>query len=534
MSQCLVRDIDPESNKAPQSLIDALELFYKIYSGKLSNITPKERSELAENICFVATGQKSQPCYSIIDKGEGQTPCKMPETILSLNKSNKLRIPFVQGKYNMGGTGVLQFCGNQNLQLIISKRNPNITIHIKNDDSYSDWGFTIVRREYPEEGVRSSFYRYLAPNREILSFKSEGLPLLPGKYPNAYVNYLFYGTFIKLYEYQMTGLYAPIILDLYYRLSLLMPNLALPIRFFERRNGYKAHSYETTLSGLSVRLEEDNYTNLENGFPSTSSISVSGQTLKASIYLFKRNKSQNYTKNEGIIFTINGQTHGYITKQFFTRKSVGMSYLSDSLLVIVDCTELDINSRENLFMNSRDRLRSGKMKSDIESSLEKIIKNNPGLKDFKAKRRREDIENRLEDSKPLADVIQRIINKSPTLSKLFLKGVRLPNPFNTTDTKSQDEYVGKRYPNFFKLLKEFNQTNPKHCPLNKRFRVQYKTNADNDYFDRDSDPGSFSLLINDGEIADFSINLWNGTANLNVNIPTDEVDPFVKTKNSVI
>ena len=40
--------------------------------------------------------------------GEGQTPERMPDTFLSLTKSNKLRIPFVQGKFNMGGTGRLR------------------------------------------------------------------------------------------------------------------------------------------------------------------------------------------------------------------------------------------------------------------------------------------------------------------------------------------------------------------------------------------------------------------------------------------
>lgn len=443
----------------------------------------------------------------------------MPYTLLSIGKSNKLRIPFVQGKFNMGGTGVLQFCGTNNIQLVISKRNPVILKHEQIDESSSNWGFTIVRREYPQKGVRSSLYRYLAPNNEVLSFQAEDLPLLPSAYPNPYGQPLIHGTFIKLFEYQMTGLYAPIILDLYYRLSLLMPNVALPIRFYERRKGYKAHSFETTLSGLSVRLEEDKFENIETGFPTTSNLSISGQKLKVSIFLFKRGKSENYTKNEGIIFTINGQTHAYLSKQFFTRKSVGMSYLADSLLVIVDCTELNLNYRENLFMNSRDRLRSGDMKASLEKSLEELIRNNPGLKEFREKRRREDIENKLEDSKPLADVLETILKKSPTLSKIFIQGVRLPNPFKVTTAKAQKEYIGNKFPTFFKLTKEFNRSNPKPCPINTKFRLQYKTDADNDYFDRDSDPGSFILVVNDEIITNFSINLWNGIANLNVELP---------------
>ena len=75
---------------------------------------------------MVATGKKTKQRYSIIDKGEGQNPSRMADTFLSLNDSNKLRIPFVQGKFNMGSTGALQFCGENNIQLLISKRDPKI------------------------------------------------------------------------------------------------------------------------------------------------------------------------------------------------------------------------------------------------------------------------------------------------------------------------------------------------------------------------------------------------------------------------
>ena len=79
----------------------------------------------------------------------------MPDTFLSLSKSNKLRIPFVQGKFNMGGTGVFQFSGRNNLQLIVSKRDPEIA-KFEQDETKDCWGFTIVRREDPKEGRRSS------------------------------------------------------------------------------------------------------------------------------------------------------------------------------------------------------------------------------------------------------------------------------------------------------------------------------------------------------------------------------------------
>jgi len=337
MRECQRRGIKPDSPEAPRSIQEALKEYFGIYDGKLSYIDASQRARIAQNILLVATGKKSNPCYSIIDYGEGQTPKRIPDTFLSLNKKNKLNIQFVQGKFNMGGTGALQFCSKKhNLQLIISKRDPEIAKN-ESDETKDKWGFTIIRREDPRGGMRSSSFKYLAPDGKILMFEAENLPLLPGEYPNPYGESFSYGTFIKLYEYQLTGYKTIIKFDLYYRLSLLLTNIALPITMVERRKGYSADSYHIVMSGLSVRLDEDKSENLEPGFPSSSEMKVMGQEMKVLVYAFKKDKRKNYTKNEGIVFTVNGQAHGFLPQTFFDRKSVGMSYLADSILVIADC-----------------------------------------------------------------------------------------------------------------------------------------------------------------------------------------------------
>jgi hypothetical protein len=521
MAECLKRGIDPTSNKAPSSIKEAQQEYFEINNGRLSNITASRRAKLAQNIGLVATGQKSNPSYAVFDTGEGQTPKMMPETLLSIGKSNKLRIPFVQGKFNMGGTGVFQFCGDRNLQLIVSKRHPKAASD-ENDETSDFWGFTIVRREDPAEGIRNSVYKYLAPNNQILRFKSEELPLIPADHPNPFGIPMSWGTYIKMYEYQMTGMRTNILFDLYNSLSLLMPSVALPIRFYERRD-YKGHSLETTLAGLTVRVEEDKRDNLEEEFstPPSSTISVMGQTMNVSIYAFRKDAADKYRKNEGIVFTVNGQTHGYLSKRFFSRQAVGLGYLSDSLLVLVDCTGIEGRAREDLFMNSRDRLRSGELRSRIERNLENLLRNHQGLKDLNSRRRREATENKLDDSKPLADIIETVLEKSPTLSKLFIEGLRLPNPYDTRKVKKLENYEGKRFPTHFKLVKDYSIDNPKKSPINRRLRIQYKTDASNDYFDRDKDPGEFFIKSNVGDIRDFTINLWNGTATLNLSLPED-------------
>jgi hypothetical protein len=514
MRECLRRRINPESSEAPRSIIDALEKFFKITQGSLWNISPGSRTKLAENISLVATGKKQSPCYSIIDKGEGQTPQKMPSTFLSLSKDNKLRIPFVQGKFNMGGTGVFQFCGHHNLQLILSRRDPEIAKY-ENDATKDCWGYTIVRREDPMGRRRSSTYTYLIVDGSVPSFKADSLNLLPGNYPEPYKKSLEWGTYIKLYDYLMPGLKTNILFDLYNRICLLLPKVALPVRFYERRVGYTGHSLETTMSGMLVRLAEDSRENLEEGFPNSSTISVLGEKMVCQIFAFKRGQSEKYRKDEGIIFTINGQTHGHIPVTFFNRKAVGMSYLADSILVTIDCANFTGRTREDLFMNSRDRLRGGDLKNQIESKLEELIRTHPGLRALSERRRREELQSKLEDSKPLKEVLEDILRKSPALSALLIPGTKIKTPFDLREVGEQQKFLGRVFPTYFRIrLKD-----TKKCHINMKCRVQYETDANNDYFERSDLPGKFGLWVQENEITDYILNLWNGLATLTLTLP---------------
>lgn len=533
MGECLSKEINPESKDAPQSIKDALSDYFQIFEGKLTNISPKERSKLAENIGFVATGQKTNPTYAIFDKGEGQSPARLHDTILSIRKSNKLRIPFVQGKFNMGGTGVFTFCGERNIQLVISKRHPHIAAH-ESDPMRDFWGFTIIRRDDPSHGARSSNYKYLAPSNHILFFPGEDLPILPSDYPEPYGKPLSWGTYLKFFEYKIgPGLRTNILFDLYNKLSILMPHIALPVKLYERRKNYSGNSFETVLSGLSVRVDEDRSENIEENFPSTGSMTVLGQKMKYSIYVFKKHKHEKFTKDEGIVFTVNGQTHGSLTKSFFNRTGIGLSYLAESILVILDCSDIDGRSREDLFMNSRDRLRTCPLKKEIENELEEVLKKHPGLSMLKDKRRKEEIETKLSDQQPLAKILQNILKKSPTLSRLFVQGLKLANPFNTIGAGKLEEYHGKDFPTFFTLSKKYNHDNPKQAHLNSKFRIEFKTDVANDYFDRSKDPGTFKLLVNGIESEDAAINLWNGYAYLHVLLENSKIDDLIHFRSEV-
>ena len=148
MSECLLRRIDPESDQAPNTVRDAVAMFFENRrakddeAGTLVNWSKAERTEQSRQITIAATGDRPtrghrtrKMCLTIADLGEGQSPKRLPDTILSLNAKNKQRIRFVQGKFNMGGSGALRFCGELGLQLVISRRHPELADREHDDPS---------------------------------------------------------------------------------------------------------------------------------------------------------------------------------------------------------------------------------------------------------------------------------------------------------------------------------------------------------------------------------------------------------------
>jgi hypothetical protein len=537
----------------PKSIREAVASFFergtdpsRSTAGRIQEWSRTQRAEVASGITLAATGVTAQhadndPCFSIADSGEGQTPDKMPDTFLSLDRKNKQRIPFVQGKFNMGGTGVLQFCGRHNLQLIVSRRNPHILPSKHSTPSDAQWGFTIVRREDPRGGYRNSVYTYLAPvgaeqkagKGGVLRFTGPSMPIFP-EGNKAYARAAEWGTLIKLYEYALSGSRTHILRrdGLLSRIDLLLPDIALPIRLHECRAGYKGHegSFHTPLAGVSVRLEDDKGENLEPGFPNSSPLVASGEEMIATIYAFKKGKADTYRRNEGIIFTNNGQTHGFLTKDFFTRRNAGrLNYIADSVFVVVDCSKFSTRAREDFFMNSRDRLRARPLRSEIEAALEDLLKHSDPLRELKERRQRDAIGEKLEDSKPLEDVLRAVLKHSPTLSTLFLQGARLSNPFKTQKVQGREDkpFHGKRYPTYFKFKDlDYGAELRRNCHVNYRCRIVFETDAENDYLSRKIDMGEFSLRLVAGDreapVENYvGPHLQNGIATLSLQLPAN-------------
>ncbi|WP_260482577.1 hypothetical protein [Sphingomicrobium flavum] len=511
MNACLEAGIEPESSKAPQSvregvarLIEKSPAPEKEHTGKILGWTKEERQHQAMKITLAATGSRASPCLTIVDEGEGQTPLAFPRTFMSLTKSNKLRVPFVQGKFNMGGTGALRFCGSRRLQLIVSRRNPAL---IENpEDADGHWGFTVVRREAPTGNERSSVFRYLAPVKgkekgkgEVLHFASDALELMPqGNRP--YARPTAYGSLVKLYNYQLRGRSNILLKDGLLRATdVRLPNPSLPVMFHECRDysGDSDRSFANPCTGLFVRLEDNRADNLDDAFPLGASLTIEGQTLPLRFYGFKQGRFKTYLQGkDGVLFVVNGQTQGNLSTRFYLRHAIKFGAVADSLVTIVDCSNLSREHQEELFMNNREALADSQFRRELEKALEKSVASHPGLREFNNRRRQEKLNNKLEEDQSLADVLKRVMSKSDLLNQFFLPGSKVSNPINTKKVDPSAKFVGKKFPTYFRHRgKDSGKNHTRNCELGRNVRLLYDTDAEDLYFDRASSPGAYSLTV---------------------------------------
>jgi hypothetical protein len=536
MNECMVAGIKADSKQAPRSVREAVAQLVehsdpaKATNGRIENWTATERRDQAKRITLAATGPNSAPCLSISDEGEGQTPAMVPHTFMSLAKANKLRIPFVQGKFNMGGTGALRFCGGfHHLQLIVTRRNPAIATSEDSDE----WSFTVVRRMEPTGGERSSVYRYLAPlqiedekKRQVLRFKAASLPVRPqGNSPYALPQ--TYGSFVKLYDYRYKGQSHILMKDgLLRQVDARLPSPALPFMMHEcRAYSGNAGSFSNPATGLLVRLSDDKEENLDPAFPKYDQMSVRGQPFTVSLFGFKQGRAGTYlNKSEGVLFVVNGQSHGTLTSRFFTRTKVGLDYIADSLLVCLDCSNLDRASLEELFMNTRESLAESDFRSAVEEHLQDFLKKHPLLREFNNRRREEKIKEKVQDDENLANTLKDVLTSSPTLAAIFLTGEKLKSGFNVKQTTTTDNFVGKQFPTYFRFrCRAQGDELTRTAEEGRTVRIGFETDVEDNYFGRPKDPGCYTAeYLSSGEwleLPGHAMPLVKGHATLSVDLP---------------
>ena len=502
MKKCLEAGIEPKSECAPQSMEKAKVNFFPNYGDwDLSQF----RNRQAENIQIIADGPRSNTSLIIYDAGEGQHPEDFEDTFLSLLYGNKNEIHFVQGKYNMGGSGAIVFCSKKRYQLIGSKRYDNI----------GRFGFTLIREHLlskrEEKVKKNTWYEYLKIDGEIPAFHAEQQDL--GLYNRTFTT----GTIIKLYSYDLPSGISDISRDLNQSINEYLFEPVLPVFTIEKEKRYPKSSLRRGLYGLKRRLEQDESRYVDEYFSEDFDHKLFGK-MKVTYYVFKTKIDERSVKetretirreffknNMSVLFSVNGQVHGHYTSEFITR-SLKLNLLKEHLLIHVDCTNMDYNFRKELFMASRDRLKDGEETRELRKFLAEKLRD--GRLAEIQKQRKDSIAVESEDAKELLKSLTQNLPMDSDLMKLLSQTLKLDQQTNSNRAKKRQPKAKKkqnntqpfnpqRFPAFFKRRVQGSAEKAVAIPIDGEKTIYFDTDVEDHYFDRIEEPGELKIALLD-------------------------------------
>lgn len=513
LRRCKAEGIDPRGPEAPTTMAEAIDLFF----GDLSDVT-KIRALAEENLVLYATGSKPRPCLSLFDAGEGQLAKNFPTTFCSLiygseDGSYKGAIPFVQGRFNMGGTGVLPFCSDKyKLQLIVSRVPEDVA---KATDH--EWAFTVFCFFSSKQNPA---WKYLVgTDNQVLTAGSDPLGLVPklgaksGEVCAPRERLVTSGTLIKMYDYKAPR--SNICGEQFKKLQEYLLSPSLPLRIIECRESYKANVMGVNIwdrLGVWSRSKK-----LEVGFEEGASISIkldSGEIIPAEVRVFKSTNSADSDEDQpqtGLRALINGQSHAKRDSQFFRTKAVDKEHIAGSMLVILDCSGLGQDARNSLFMSNRETFREDLLLHDLFRKLQKELHDHEGLDLLNRKRYEEKIKNAVDDELGIS-ALEELLASDPTLADLFgSKTVgKLAAKTSTVGVDgaivgTPEPFSGIEFPTFF-CRSDKSTSVDLGIPRGEVARTSFLTDVKNNYFSRKKHRGMCAF---DGDFEP-TFHLFNG------------------------
>ncbi len=528
--------IDPKGSDAPKTMYEAVDKLVKnLRGGKLVNLDPKDdwlRTFAIKNLVIGITGAKNKkeglPCYTFVDNGEGQNPKDFENTFLSLSKGNKRGVPFVQGKYNMGSSGVLRYCGEKWYKLIISRR----------FDGKGMWGWTLVRRR-PDAGDNMPVAEYFIPNKEIPSFEMDKLFPFKTMTNKTYEQVLLgAGTVIKLYDYKVDSKFLSFrgsrealnenLVETILPFRLLdfrqLPTTKEKLEAAKKRGGDRAEGIDPRpFYGMEFLLrrshKEEGLEDLEDDAAAASEdkihvgeikdsklgeITISAIPLKHDIPSWLRQS------NTRVFHAVNGQVQ-FKQSRGYLSQSCGLPALKDRVVIIVDASQLKFGAHNDIWKGDREHVSNTTLGEKYKNEITKVIRESEALKELQNKIAQQEFE-LAKDSESNA-LFQKLVNADPNLAGLLSNRdpqIRLPAAGGRNGAESgSGHFEGKFSPTFLRLEEKY-VDGYIDIPINKARPISARTDAENGYLNRPDNRGH--LLIPDSVRDKFGIrsHLYNG------------------------
>jgi len=490
MRRCYEEGIDPKDRtKAPRSMAEALERFF----GGKEKLREK-RSEFAKEwLRLTAEGKKDRPTITIIDKGEGQQPNQIKETILSLNKDIKEKISFVYGTYNQGGSSPLGYAGNPTsydcnyLQLVLCRRAETIKDkdRAKNHDHY---GFTIVRKRFDREAQKFTYEYFVEKDSgDIFSFPQDTLIEVD--------DYKFSeGCLIKLYDYQLPQRGNIVFRGLNEFIEKKLPDSPLPIYLKELRD-YKG-GIDYTIFGLREKLLRREII-LREGYPQKLPIDL-GEIGKREIEVFiLKHKTQvqedlsSYIEQPEKIFFIKDGLVLHTENVSWLRNECDLVDLSPYLFAFIDISNIDPpvaqmlhSGREKFKNNATTRLALDRLKVFLGNETFKEIDKEYAHLSIGS-------EGSFKDE-TLRKQLMKDFEAQPELRDYFELGEDIPAGEGDGE-EPPTPYEGTYLPEKFELL----GSDPREVDEGSYCKITFNLGADERLFERRDDRGEYDWSKSD-------------------------------------
>ena len=527
---CKAKGIDPRAPEAPQSMAAAIEAFLadkvEPFANAATDVKAQAvlRSYAEDNLVLYATGTKSRPCLSLFDNGEGQLAENFLATFCSLIHGNgggsyKGAIQFVQGRFNMGSSGVLPFCSEKHkMQLIVSR----VPADVAGGDDH-EWAFTVICF-FPSQQDPSWHY-LVGTDGNVMTAGKEPLGLAPmahvkpGKFPKASLpreRKVPSGTLVKMYDFKAPA--SNICGELFKKFEEFLLRPPLPLRLIECREAYMANVMRNTVWD---RLAAWGKSKMEPGFENGASVFVqleTGETIPVEIRVFKAIKKEGQALDSegdkpqtGLRAIINGQSHAKRDAPFFRTQKVDLEHIAGSMLVLLDCTSLGQASRNALFMSNRETFREDPLLTDLFKKIQRELKNHEGLVELNKRRYEDKVKDAVNDNDGVK-ALEELLEADPDLAELFgtmlagNAGAKIANngAGGTVEGKPTP-FKGQQFPSYFKR-KDGALYVEADVPKGDSSSVSFLTDVKNEYFTRRQSPGQATFT---GDIVP-TTRLFNG------------------------
>ena len=496
MKAASIAHIDPESPIAPQSPQDAVRMLFSKElpgaerAGRLNDIDSDAdlRNFARDNLIIGVTGEqdKGETCFTIIDNGEGQKSEDFKSTFLSLSHKNKSEIPYVQGKYNMGSSGVLIYCGQKRYKLIISRRH----------EGNHPWAWTLVREKPNNPGP--PIYQYYAPNRSVPVFDGNR-PIHPLRQKEGGIDEDVArgkGTIVKLYNYKIDG--RNDFIGIRNGIAQNMVSTTLPVRLMDyrfpraNRGGRAGFVDERTALGLEAELTRSRTPNSPeyDGTKPGRKITISTSndptigTIILEAVLFDEIPECLKSTRDRVFHHVNGQVQ-YKQKRGYLSQTIKMPGLMDKAAIIVDASNLNDNAQLKVWSANRENIMNTTEGDIYQAIVDKALIDSQELKEWEQQKAAEEVNKAA--GKAQNDTFQNLLNRVPEIKNLLMSGLALKLP--PVPPNPKPPYEGQFVPTYLSLNSRSKAQQPIQLEIGENREISFGTDAANDYLSRADSPG---------------------------------------------